>query len=338
MQLNETLTAVEGLRVGHAQNEHARTGSTVILLEPEADVACEARGGWPGTYDTHSIDVTKTFVKKNAVFFTGGDVFGFDSAIGIRRYILEQGLASPAGAGKLPGIVGANIYDIEFATMREASYPDMGYSACKNASSDSVTEGNVGAGIGATVGKFSKLRLKNACKGGCGTQAIELPNRIVVGALVITNAVGNIYDPQSGKTIAGVRRPDGGFFEFEEIMGEYLHDTDTAPHNTTIGIVATNVDLSHEQLIKVAQLGHDGLAMSIRPVHMSTDGDTMFAASTAKIGGMRERERIVDIIGYTGAKCVASAVVRSVRAARTLSNVPSCNDLTKKETSHRIGI
>lgn len=322
MALNETITAVPGLRVGHAENEQARTGCTVIVFEPEADVACEARGGWPGTYDTHSIDATKTFVKKHAVFLTGGDVFGFDTAIGVRRYLLERDLASATGAGKLPGIVGANIYDVEFATIQEARYPDLGYSACLNASTDPVKEGNVGAGIGATVGKLTGMKF--ASKGGCGTIAVHLPNNITVGALVVTNAVGNIYDPQDGKTIIGVRRPGGGFREFEEIMIDYLKDT--TPHNTTIGLVATNVDLSHEQLIKVAQMAHDGLAMSIRPVHMSTDGDTIFATSTARITGMRERERIIDIIGYTGARCIATAVVRSAKAARTLSNIPGLNN------------
>jgi len=320
MVFNETLTAVQGLRVGHAQNDHARTGCTIVLFEPEADVACEARGGWPGTYDTHSIDVTKTFVKKQAVFLTGGDVFGFDTAIGVRRYLLEKKLASRAGAGKLPGIVGANIYDVEFALLQEADYPDLGYQACQNASTDPVKEGNVGAGIGATVGKLSGLKF--ASKGGCGSSAVQLPNDIIVGALVVTNAVGNIYGSDGG-TIAGVRRLEGGFREFEEIMIDYLRDT--SARNTTIGVVATNVDLSHEQLIKVARLAHDGLAMSIRPVHMSTDGDTLFAASTGKISGMRGRERVVDIIGYTGARCIASAVVRSVKAARTLSNVPGLN-------------
>jgi len=317
LKINETLTAVEGLRVGHAQNEHARTGCTVVLLEPEADVACEARGGWPGTYDTHSIEVTKTFVKKHAVFLTGGDVFGFDSAVGIRRYLLERNLASATGAGKLPGIVGANIYDVEFATIQDASYADLGYAACKTASTQTVDEGNVGSGIGATVGKLSGMKF--ASKGGCGSYAIHLPSNIVVGALVVTNAVGNVYTPD-GKTIAGVRRAGGGFREFEEIMIDYLKDT--SRRNTTIGIIATNVDLSHEQLIKVAQLGHDGLAMSIRPVHMSTDGDTLFATSTAKITGMREVERIVDIIGWTGARCVATAVVRAAKTAQTLANIP----------------
>jgi len=322
---NTTLTAVEGLKVGHAQDEQARTGCTVILFEPEADVACEARGGWPGTYDTHSIDVTKTFVKKNAVFLTGGDVFGFDTAIGIRRYVLEHSLALDKGAGKLPGIVGANIYDLEFATIRDVNYPELGYSACVNASTQPVAEGNVGAGTGATVGKLKGMDL--ACKGGCGTTARQLPNDVVVGVLVVTNPLGNIYDPETGKTIAGVRGPKGTFLEFDEIIADFLIGP-TPRSNTTIGIVATNVDLSHEQLIKVAQMAHDGLAMSIRPVHTSTDGDTIFAASTARIRGMRELERIVDIIGYVGAQCVARAVVKSVKAAHSMSDIPGWNDLS----------
>lgn len=323
--VNTTLTAVEGLKVGHAHDEQARTGCTVVLFEPEADVACEARGGWPGTYDTHSIDVGKTFIKKNAIFLTGGDVFGFDTAIGIRRYLLEQKLAALTGAGKLPGIVGANIYDLAFATIEKARYPELGYSACINASTQLVMEGNVGAGIGATVGKLKGMEF--ACKGGCGTSAVRLSNNIVVGALVVTNPVGNVYDVRNGKTIAGTRTPDGGFVEFEDLTTDFLPE---APrHNTTIGIVATNVDLSHEQLIKMVQMAHDGLAMSIRPVHTSRDGDTLFAASTARIGGMRDRERIVDVIGYIGVQCVAKAVVRSVKAARTLSDIPSWNNLTR---------
>ena len=322
---NNTLTAVEGLKVGHADDLRARTGCTVILFEPEADIACEARGGWPGTYDTHSIDVTKTFVKKHAVFLTGGDVFGFDTAIGIRRYLLERGLASGTGVGQLPGIVGANIYDLPIATIDQVRYPELGYSACTKASREPVAEGNIGAGMGGTVGKLRGIEF--ACKGGCGTIAVTLPNNIVVAAIVVTNAYGNVYDVETGRTIAGSRRTGGGFVEFEEAMSDYIRDN--SPHHTTIGLVATNVDLSHEQLIKVAQLAHDGLAMSIRPVHMSTDGDTMFAASTAQTRGLRDLDRIVDIIGYAGAQCVAKSVVRSVKAAQTLANVPGWNDVLR---------
>lgn len=316
---NDTLTAVEGLRVGHAHDERARTGCTVVIFDPDADVAFEARGGWPGTYDTDSIDVARTFVRKHAIFLTGGDVFGFDVAIGVRRYIVEKGLSSSVVPGKLPGIVGANIYDLEFANVKEAAYSDLGYRACSNTSSEAVVEGNVGAGLGATVGKLRGIGA--SCKGGCGSSAIRLAHGVVVGALVITNAVGNIYNVEDGKTIAGVRRAGGGFVEFDEIILD--ERVQASSSNTTIGVVATNVFLSHEQLLKVSQMAHDGLAMSIRPVHTTLDGDTIFAASTARLdetkGGAHS---IVDIVGYAAAQCVARAVVRSVKAATDLNAVP----------------
>lgn len=308
---NETITAVQGLKVGHAHDERAMTGCTAIIFEPEVDVACEARGGRPGTYDTHSIEVTKTFVKKHAIFLTGGDVFGFDVAIGIRRYLLEAGLASNIGAGKLPGIVGADIYDLEYAHIKDVDYSDLGYNACIGASSQPVQQGNVGGGMGATVGKLKGMSF--ASKGGCGTSLRHLPKGVLVGALVITNAMGNIYDLETGKTLAGVRNPEGGFLEFEDVMDSYPQEL-TSQSNTTIGIVATNADLSHEQLTKVVQIAHDGLAMSIRPVHTSLDGDTLFAASTAKITGIRDAPGIVDIVGYAAARCIAAAVVNSVKS------------------------
>ena len=222
-------------------------------------------------------------------------------------------------------IVGANIYDLPIAAINQVRYPELGYSACTEASREPVVEGNIGAGMGGTVGKLRGIEF--ACKGGCGTIAVTLPNNIVVAAIVVTNAYGNVYDVETGRTIAGSRRTGGGFVEFEEAMSDYIRDN--SPHHTTIGLVATNVDLSHEQLIKVAQLAHDGLAMSIRPVHMSTDGDTMFAASTAQTRGLRDLDRIVDIIGYAGAQCVAKSVVRSVKAAQTLANVPGWNDVLR---------
>jgi L-aminopeptidase/D-esterase-like protein len=327
---NNTLTAVDGVKVGHAQDDNARTGCTVILFDPEADVACDPRGGWPGTYDTHSVDVGKTYVKKHAIFLTGGDIFGLDTATGVRRFLIEKKLAALGGPGKVPGIVGANIWDLEFSTVHEANYLDLGYSACLNASSSPVPEGNVGAGKGATVGKLKGLNF--ACKGGCGSYAMHLPNEIVVGALIITNSVGNIYDLDAGGGIAaGTRKVEGGFLELDDVIPEYLRE-EIPRTKTTIGIVATNVDLSHESVIRMAQMAHDGLAMSIRPVHMSRDGDTLFAASTAKIEGMRESKRMVDILGYAATRCVARAAVRSVRAAQSLNNVPSCSELASGPT------
>jgi L-aminopeptidase/D-esterase-like protein len=323
MLTNNTLTAVDGVKVGHAHDDRARTGCTVVLLQPEADVACDARGGWPGTYDTHSIDIGKTYVKKHAVFLTGGDVFGLDSAVGIRRFLIEREFAMRTGAGNVPGIVGANIWDLEFATVQMAKYDELGYSACENASSAPVVEGNVGAGMGATVGKLKGLEF--ACKGGCGSAIMRLPNDIVVGALIVTNSVGNIYDLDAeGRTLAGTRTPEGNFIEFDEIITDYVQ-SEIPRSKTTIGVVATNLDLSHENVIRVAQMANDGLAMSIRPIHMSRDGDTLFAVSTGRIGGMRESKRMVDVVGYAASRCVSRAVVRSVKAARSLSGIPGLN-------------
>ena len=316
---NNTITAIEGVKVGHAERKRARTGCTVVLLSPPAEVACEARGGWPGTYDTDSIDVGKNFLSKHAIFLTGGDVFGFDCAAGVRQFLLERRAAQTKGSGKLPGVVGANIYDLEFANTKGIRYEELGYEACVAASSARVKEGNVGAGIGATVGKFRGMGL--ASKGGCGSAAWRSANGLMVGAIVITNALGNIIDPHTGRTIAGAKGRGGRFLEFEDYLDGFLQSG--RPGNTTIGVVATNARLSHEQLIRVAQVAHDGLAISIRPVHTMADGDTIFATSTGKWDRVQATDRLVDVVGYLASKLTAEAVVRSVKLAKPLHGVRS---------------
>ena len=315
---NSTITAIDGVKVGHAERRRARTGCTVVLLSPPAEVACEVRGGWPGTYDTHSIDVGRNFLSKHAIFLTGGDVFGFDCAAGIRQFLLEKRTARTKGSGALPGVVGANIYDLEFANTKGIRYDELGYEACAAASSARVREGNAGAGIGATVGKFRGKAF--ACKGGCGSASWRSANGLMVGALVITNALGNVIDPQTSRTIAGARG-GGKFLEFEDYLDEFL--LSARPGNTTVGVVATNARLSHEQLIKVAQVAHDGLAISIRPVHTMHDGDTIFATSTLRWNEVQATDTLVDVVGYLAAKLTAEAVVRSVKTAKPLGGVQS---------------
>ncbi|MEM0270936.1 MAG: P1 family peptidase [Thermoprotei archaeon] len=304
------ITSVGGIRVGHAHSEEARTGVSVVLFDSDFPVAYEARGGWPGTYDTDSISVAKTFIRKHAIFLTGGDVFGFDCAIGIRNFLVEQGVCAKQGAGKLPGIVGANIYDLEYADISKANFVKLGYEACRNASSGPVKEGSVGAGRGATVGKFRGMTY--ASKGGLGSSSLELPYNIRVGAIVVTNSVGNIVDYRTGMVVTGSRLNDGAYALFEEHVEEYLG---RGLRSTTIGVVATNVQLTHEELIKVAQLAHDGLAMSVRPAHLTTDGDTIFAVSTGRERPPVESRFIVDSVGYAASICIAEAVLRSVKTS-----------------------
>jgi L-aminopeptidase/D-esterase-like protein len=310
--MNSTVTAIDGLRVGQAEDK-AGTGCTVILLEPMVDVACEARGGYPTTFDTHGIDVAKRFVKRHAIFLAGGDVYGLDSPIGIRKYLLERGLVSMKAGGQMPLIVGATIYDMWRANIENVSYGDIAYRACINASSQPVTEGNVGGGIGGSAGGFAGH--DRAGKGGTGSFAIPLFDGIYVAALVITNCMGNIRDPDTGETLEGARDENGKFIQFEGMIEEYVR---AAPRkeNTTVGIVATNAELNHEELIKVAQMAHDGLAMSIRPTHTTSDGDTIFAVATGKIKSTESRPRLLDSIGYISARCVAISIARSVTVDR----------------------
>ena len=308
---NNTLTAVEGLRVGHAEDRRAGTGCTVVLLDPMVDVACEARGGYPTTYDTHGIDVAKRFVKRHAIFLAGGDVYGLDSPIGIRKYLLERGIVSMRAGGQMPLIVGATIYDMWRADISDVNYGDLAYEACLKASTDPVSEGSVGGGIGGTVGGFAGHA--NGSKGGTGSFAIQLFENAYVGALVITNSMGNIRDPDTGKTLAGAKDPRGGFVEFDQVLEQYVRRP-LSKENTTIGVVGTNVELNHEELVKVCQMAHDGLAMAIRPTHTTGDGDTIFAVSTAKLTlREEERPRLLDAIGYLSARAVAVSIARSVR-------------------------
>src|SRR2546426_3528549 len=202
---NSTLTAIRRVRVGHAKNLERRTGTRVSPLEPPAMAFAAARGGWPGTYDTAASDLGKTFIDRHALLLTGGDVYGFDAVRGIRRFLLEHRLASRKGGGTMPAIMGTNIYDLEFAETDGFDYSDLGYEACVDASTKTIAQGNVGAGTGATVGPF--FGPSGGTKGGVGSSAARI-GPWTVGAIVVTNCVGNVYDPFENRTIGG--SPPGG--------------------------------------------------------------------------------------------------------------------------------
>lgn len=321
---NGTITTVDGILVGNAESRTLGSGCTVVLFEEgAAPVAYVARGGWPGSFDTEGTRPAKTFVEKQAILLTGGDVFGFDAAIGIRKYLIERGIAAPRVIGKVPNIAGANIYDVGFAEVEKVEYDKLGYEACSRASRSVVPQGNVGGGTGATVGKF--VGLKNAMKGGLGSHTIRVRWGVTVGALVVVNAVGNVFDLETGNTIAGTRWPDReGFMEFEEyVAGQNL----SGDKGTTIGVVATNVALSHEELLKVAEMADDGLPRAIRPAHMTTDGDTIFAVSTGRIQKPVNSDlHFIDVVGHFAAEAVRLAVLNAVRSAETLRGTPGLAD------------
>ena len=305
--MNNTITAVPGIRVGHAQNDEALTGCTVILCEAGAVGGVDQRGGAPGTRETDLLRPMHRVEQIHGVLLTGGSAFGLDATGGVMRYLEERGIGFDVGVARVPIVPAAVIFDLAIGRADVRPDATMGYQACLNASTDPVIEGSVGAGTGATVGKI--LGMSNATSSGVGSASVEIGDGLFVGAIVVVNALGDVIDPHTGEIIAGARSADG-FADTLQVM-QKLHALSTASaNNTVIGVVATNARLTKEEANKVAQMAHDGLARAIRPAHTMYDGDTIFALS---IG---DRSADVNLIGAFAAEMFAEAIVRGVKAAR----------------------
>ena len=325
MATDATLTALRGVRVGHATDLRRRTGTTVVLIDPPAMAFADARGGWPGSFDSAASDLGKTFIGRHALFLTGGDVYGYDAAIGIRRFLLEKGLAEAQGAGRMPAILGTNIYDLHFGPLEGRDYTALGERACRAAAARPVPQGTVGAGTGATVGPFVDARGLEGTKGGLGSSARRV-GPWTVGAIVVTNCVGNVVDLADGRTIAGThRRGERAFLEMDDVLGAYLQQA-AVRSGTTVGVLGTDAPLDHEQLARLVELSHDGLALAIRPAHLSTDGDTILGFCTGRRPAERLDHLAFDAIHHVAVREMARAAVNAVRHATGLGGLNGLAD------------
>ncbi len=327
MKRHDAITDVPGLRVGHAQDEEALTGCTVVLCEQGAVGGVDQRGGAPGTRETDAMHPLHLVQEVHAVVLSGGSAFGLDCASGVVRYLEERGVGFDVRVARVPIVPAAILFDLGIGRVDVRPDAEMGYQACLNASTDPPTEGNVGAGTGATVGKI--LGMDQAMKSGIGSASLDLGSGAHVGAIAAVNAFGDIIDPATGQIVAGARSLQSGPTRIG--AGEYFADTLHVMHslvgrtslgfatrqNTVIGIVATNARLNKEQATKVAQMAQDGLARSVRPAHTMLDGDTIFALSTGN------KEVDVNIVGAFAAEVLAQAILRAVRAARPVAGLPS---------------
>ncbi|MCA1584229.1 MAG: P1 family peptidase [Acidobacteria bacterium] len=322
------LTAVPGIKVGHHTLTERPTGCTVILIDGEGAVGgISQRGGAPGTRETDLLDPLNMVDKVNAVTLSGGSAYGLDAAQGVVRWLEERKIGWNVGpAGVVPIVPAAILFDLRFGgdpTIRPTA--DCGYKAAGAASDAVVSEGNVGAGAGATVGKMGMGR--GAMKGGLGTAAISFPNGLVVGAIVAVNAVGDIVDPETGTVVAGVRADDGkSLSDVRRLLrtGELLKRAQPRPgENTTIGLVATNARLTKADVNRMALMATDGYARAITPSHTVGDGDTVFSLATGRWDG----EANLTVIGALAADAMAEAIVRAVAKTESLAGVPSAREL-----------
>lgn len=314
------ITDVPGILVGHDTDLENATGCTVILCPPEGAIAgVDARGPAPGTRETELLRPGHLVERANAILLSGGSAFGLDAASGVMKFLEEKNIGFDTRVARVPIVPAAIIFDLGIgsSTIRPSSYS--GYRACLSAAGGAVSEGNVGAGTGATVGKI--LGIKSAMKGGLGTSSQEIGNEVIVGALVIVNALGDVIDPGTGAIFAGARKPDRTFLNSAEAIKRSPALPRFPATNTTIGVVATNAALNKEQINLVAMMAHDGIARMIRPAHTLFDGDVLFALSTGSVPGD------VNAIGHAAAEVVAQGIVRAVKAAESLHGVTAMRDL-----------
>ncbi len=321
MAKNETITAVGGLKVGHHTVKRHHTGVTAILAENGAVAAMDIRGGAPAIARTGPLMPESLVGKVHGVCLSGGSSFGLDAAGGVIRYLSERGIGFDTGHGRVPIVPGAAIFDL--ALNKSARYPNSrtGYLACQKAAEGPVEEGCVGAGAGASVGKY--LGIKSAVKSGVGSFFATGSRSLKVGAIAVVNALGDVLDPKTGEPIAGVLAEDGrSFARARELLFTDERIEGFPGDNTVLSVVATNAALSKAEAGALARMAHAGLARVVVPAHTMYDGDILFALSTG-----RKRAGDLSILGALAAEVLAEAVVRAVRAAKPAGGLPAASTL-----------
>ena len=326
-----SITDVPGIQVGHATDPRRPTGCTAILFDPAAAAGVDYDSSAPGESQGVLLQPVSPVERIHALFFTGGGVLALPASSGVLRYLEERKVGFDWGTPdlRIPIVVSAVIDDLAVGNPRIRPGDGLAYQACAAASSGPVAEGNVGAGAGATVGKMHRGRGFSGMKGGLGTASLTIGD-LVIGALAVVNAAGDVLDWRRGEIVAGARRPDGSFADSVEVMrpivlgskGNALQDP--ALGSTTLAVVATNAALTKTALTKVAMMANCGAARAIRPYHTTGDGDQMFAVST---GRLQRSDLPLTVIGALAADVVADAIVRGVRAATGVDGWPAVRDL-----------
>jgi L-aminopeptidase/D-esterase-like protein len=309
-----TTLHLAGFKIGHATDEAMYTGCTVILCPENTVGAVDVRGPAPGSRETALLAADKPNHYINAVLLTGGSAYGLAAADGVMRYLGERGIGHPTPIKPIPIVPTAVVFDLGLNWGQKHPDAAMGYAACQAASAGPLVLGNVGAGAGVTVGKWGGFQ--HMMKGGFGAASVQV-EELVVGAMAVTNPVGDVVN-DDGSVLAGARRLDGSGWLAAANPLRFISQErmPLAGTNTTLAVVWTNARLTRPEASRIAQRAHDGLAMAVRPIHTSHDGDTTFALASGLV------DAPFDLVGNAAAEMVATAVRESVRFAASVGPAP----------------
>ncbi len=317
-----SVTAIPGIKIGHAQNMEGGSGCTVILCEQGAFAGVDVRGGGPASRETELLKPINMVEQIHSVMLSGGSAYGLDAGAGAMKYLEEKGVGFDVGVGVVPIVCGASLFDLVVGDPKCRPDQSMGYQACENASNEPPEEGNVGAGTGATVGKF--LGVERMMKSGFGTYALQIGD-LIVGAVVAVNSLGDIIDIETGKRLAGMLNEEqtAVISTEETLYQQYASKRNVFSGNTTIGCIITNAKLNKNQANKIASVAHNGFARAIRPVHTMADGDTIFALSVGEV------EVMPDAVGALASEVMAKAINRAVLKAKPAYGLKAASDFIR---------
>ncbi|MEX2245987.1 MAG: P1 family peptidase [Dehalococcoidia bacterium] len=324
-----SITDVPGIRVGHWTDRRAVTGCTVVLPDRPAVAGADVRGAAPGTRETELLRPGNLVQHVHGIVLAGGSAFGLDAATGVVRWLAEHARGFPFSNGVIPIVPAAILFDLNIGRHDRWPDADAGYRAAA-AARTRTDEGNLGAGMGATVGKA--LGPEHAMKGGVGTASERAYDGLIAGALAAVNAAGDVLDPATGKIIAGALDDRGRFADAVEVLreGKGWQPVTVATDNTVLVVVATNAALTKEQANRLATVCHDGIARAVRPAHSQSDGDVVFTLATG--------DHILDGLDYRilealAARAVERAIIRGVLAAESIPGYPAARDVPASRTA-----
>jgi L-aminopeptidase/D-esterase-like protein len=288
------------------------TGCTVILCPPNTRGSCEVRGNSPGSRELALLAPEKSNQEVHAILLTGGSAFGLAAADGVMRWLEEHNIGYQTPWARVPIVPTAVVFDLNAGSSTVRPDALSGYRACDTASTGPFDEGNIGAGMGTTVGKWKGTEFW--MKGGLGSASVEQAG-LIVGVLAVVNAVGDIIS-EDGSILAGARRSNGQFLGETEPYRPLLRGKVLEQTNTTLVVAATNAKLSKLELHRVAQRMHDGMARAVVPVHTSYDGDVSFALACGEV------RTDLDVVSEIAAQVTAAAIRRAVKSAKNIAGIP----------------
>ncbi len=324
------ITDIKNIRIGHAQNREAATGCSVIICEKGAVAGCDIRGGGPATREIELLNPIRSNQGIHALIFSGGSAYGLDAASGVMKYLEEHNIGLPVGCGIVPIVSAACIFDLIIGDSSVRPDKDMGYQACVDAEHSNCSNGNIGAGVGATVGKIKGPG--QAMKSGLGCCAMQLGD-LQIGGLAVVNSLGDIVDQENGRKLAGLRNEQGtklldstAVLIREETSCELAYRfTSPTVENTTLAAVITNGKFDKTQINKIASMAASGLSRTIKPVFTSWDGDTIFAMATGEVE--TDPETGADVAGILAAEVLGEAIKRAVLQTSGSHGFPAACDL-----------